>query len=150
MVIHTDLAYHFELINGIQAKILSEQFPRDTVEDRLDIMTFSLHCADICKPARSWFVYRMWIEVMMEEFFLQGKMEKELGIPISAFMDEESTNKERVHLTYIDFIVKESLDILNIISPSLDYENIIQRDLIENLNLNRRNLQKKIDGEVKF
>jgi len=77
-------------------------------------------------------------------------MEKELGIPISAFMDEESTNKERVHLTYIDFIVKESLDILNIISPSLNYENIIQRDLIENLNLNRRNLQKKIDGEVKF
>jgi len=78
MVIHTDLAYHFELINGIQAKILSEQFPRDTVEDRLDIMTFSLHCADICKPARSWFVYRMWIEVMMEEFFLQGKNGKRI------------------------------------------------------------------------
>mmetsp|Transcript_4455 Transcript_4455/g.4293 ORF Transcript_4455/g.4293 Transcript_4455/m.4293 type:complete len:505 (+) Transcript_4455:533-2047(+) len=150
MVIHTDLAYHFEMVNGIQAKILSDQFPKDTVEDRLDIMTFALHCADICKPARSWFIYRMWIDNMMEEFFLQGKMEKELGIPVSAFMDEESTNKERVQLTYIDYIVKESLDILNIISPSPDYENVIQRDLIESLNLNRRNLQKKIDGEVKF
>ena len=84
----------------------------------------------------------------MEEFFSQGDMEKELNIPISSFMDRDNTNKERVQLTYIDFIVRDSIDILNILSPSPDYNNVIQRDLGENLNLNRKTLQKKIEGEV--
>lgn len=155
MVIHTDLAYHFEMMSGIQAKIMSDQaggaFPQDSLEDRMIILTYILHCADISKPARSWYVYRMWIENMMEEFFVQGDMEKELGLPVSPFMDRENTNKERVQITYIDFIVKDSIDILNILSPSPKYDNVIQRDLVENgININKKALQKKLEGEVKF
>ncbi|OMJ67417.1 hypothetical protein SteCoe_35440 [Stentor coeruleus] len=150
MVIRTDLSYHFDLLSSIQGKIYGENFPQDTLEDRLTVMTFTLHCADLSKPARSWIFYRGWIDAMMEEFNMQGKMEKELNIPISPFMDEENTNRERVQLAYIDFIVRDSIDILNILSPNPDYNNIIQRDLGENLNLNRKTLQKKIEGEVKF
>ena len=150
MVIRTDLSYHFDLLSSIQGKIYGESFPQDTLEDRLMLMTFVLHCSDLSKPARSWYIYRSWIENMMEEFSLQGEMEKELNIPISSFMDKDNTNKERVQLAYIDFIVRDSIDILNILSPSPDYSNVIQRDLGENLNLNRKTLQKKIEGEVKF
>lgn len=150
MVLRTDLSYHFDLLSGIQGKIYGESFPQDTLEDRLTVMTFVLHCADLSKPARSWYIYRNWIENMMEEFFLQGDMEKGLNIPVSSFMDRDNTNKERVQLAYIDFIVKDSIDILNILSPSPEYNNVIQRDLGENINLNRKTLQKKIEGEVKF
>ena len=150
MVIRTDLSYHFDLLSSIQGKIYGENFPQDTLEDRLTVMTFALHCSDLSKPARSWYIYRGWIENMMNEFFLQGDMERELAIPISSFMDKENTNNERVQLAYIDFIVKDSIDILNILSPSPEYNNVIQRDLGENINLNRKTLQKKIEGEVKF
>ena len=133
-----------------QAKILGETFPQDTLEDHLLFLTFTLHCADISKPARPLTTYLMWMEYTMEEYFLQGDMEKELGIPVSSFMDRENTNKERVQITYIDFIVRESIDILNILSPG-NFENSIERDLITNgLNNNRKNLQKKIEGEVKI
>ena len=58
MVIRTDLSYHFDLLSNIQGKIYGEGFPKDCLEDRLTVMTFALHCADLSKPARSWYVYR--------------------------------------------------------------------------------------------
>lgn len=150
MVTRTDLSYHFDLLSSIQGKIYGENFPAvGSLDDNLMIMTFTLHCADLSKPARGWIFYRGWIDYMMEEFMAQGAMEKELNIPVSPFMDDENTNKERVQLAYIDFIVRDSIDILNILSPAT-LNNTIQRDLVENLNLNRKALQKKIEGEVNF
>ena len=150
MVLRSDLAYHFELYNVIQTKILSEKFPTSNVEDRVTLLTYTLHCADICKPARPWFVYRQWIENMTEEFFLQGDMEKELGIPVSSFMDRDNTNKERVQLTYIEYVVRESIRVLNILSP-IESEGQIQRDLIDNgITFNIKTINKKLGEEVKF
>lgn len=150
MVTRTDMCYHFDLLSSIQGKIYAENFPGEAnLEDNLMIMTFTLHCADLSKPARNWISYRTWIDNMMEEFTSQGAMEKDLNIPISSFMDEENTNKERVQLAYIDFVVRDSIDILNILSPAT-LSNTIQKDLGENLNLNRKALQKKIEGEVNF
>jgi hypothetical protein len=150
MVTRTDMCYHFDLLSSIQGKIYAENFPGEAnLEDNLMIMTFTLHCADLSKPARNWISYRTWIDNMMEEFTSQGAMEKDLNIPISSFMDEENTNKERVQLAYIDFVVRDSIDILNILSP-VTLSNTIQKDLGENLNLNRKALQKKIEGEVNF
>lgn len=150
MVINTDLAYHFELVTNVQAKMIGENFPQGTLEDHLLFLTFTLHCADLSKPARPLATYLAWMDSMTEEFWLQGDMEKELGIPVSSFMDRDNPNKERQQITYIDFIVRESIDILNLLSPN-EFENAIERDLITNgLNNNRKNLQKKIEGEVKI
>ncbi len=150
MVISTDLAYHFELISNVQSKIMSENFPQDNLEDRLTILTFTLHCADLSKAARPLNTYLSWSEFLINEFYVQGDMEKELGLPISPFNDRDNTNKERVQLSFIDYICKEPLEILNILSPA-EKENRIKKDLIENgIEANRKNLQRKLEGDVKI
>lgn len=77
-------------------------------------------------------------------------MEGELGIPKSSFMDRENTNRDRVQFTYIEYIVKDSIVLLNILSPE-DYVGVIEKDLVQNgLNLNRKTLQKRLEGDPKI
>jgi len=56
-------------------------------------------------------------------------MEGELGIPKSSFMDRENTNRDRVQFTYIEYIVKDSIVLLNILSPE-EYVGVIEKDLV--------------------
>mmetsp|Transcript_34230 Transcript_34230/g.73113 ORF Transcript_34230/g.73113 Transcript_34230/m.73113 type:complete len:100 (-) Transcript_34230:110-409(-) len=46
----------------------------------------------------------------MAEFFLQGDREKELEIPVSAFMDREKTTVVRCQMGFISVLVKPLYD----------------------------------------
>lgn len=149
MVVNSDISQHFEHYTNIQGKIQSDKFPQETMEDRLLLLTFILHCADIAKFARPLSLYLKWSEKLMLEFFQQGETEKELKLPVSAFMDSENTIKERVLISYIEIIAQPTIELLNIISPST-HNDIIKRDMIENgVVVNKKNSQKKIEGDSK-
>ena len=46
------------------------------------------------------YIYEKWIERIMEEFFIQGDKEKEMGMDISAMCDRENVavDKTQVHI----------------------------------------------------
>jgi len=149
MIVSSDMLQHFELYTNIQGKIQSDKFPQETMEDRLLLLTFVLHCADIGKFARPLSLYLKWSEKLMLEFFQQGETEKELKLPVSPFMDSENTIKERVLISYVEVIVQPTIELLNIISPPT-HNDIIKRDMIENgVMVNKKNSQKKIEGDSK-
>lgn len=50
-----------------------------------------LHCADISHPAKEWDLHYRWTSQLLEEFFLQGDMEKKLGLPFSPLCDRNNT-----------------------------------------------------------
>lgn len=50
-----------------------------------------LHCADISHPAKDWNLHYRWTSQLLEEFFLQGDMEKKLGLPFSPLCDRNNT-----------------------------------------------------------
>ncbi|XP_054334954.1 dual specificity calcium/calmodulin-dependent 3',5'-cyclic nucleotide phosphodiesterase 1A isoform X12 [Pongo pygmaeus] len=86
MVLSTDMSGHFQQIKNIRNSL---QQPEGI--DRAKTMSLILHAADISHPAKSWKLHYRWTMALMEEFFLQGDKEAELGLPFSPLCDRKST-----------------------------------------------------------
>ena len=104
-VLNTDISKHFGLITELKTK-LGNNFPTDSMEDRILILSVSLRVADNFKMVRERSTFFKWMENMFDEFFKQGDMEKVLELPISKFMDRENTNKEKAFSNYINVVCK--------------------------------------------
>ncbi|CAK9060722.1 3' [Durusdinium trenchii] len=114
-ILATDMTCHFDLTGelrncmvrnydrisdaGTMGKIDMDE------DDRLIIAKTILHCADISNPSRSWTVAKRWQDLVTEEFFRQGDLEKANGWPCSANMDRETTHQDELSINFIDFIV---------------------------------------------
>ena len=55
------------------------------------MLSLVLHCCDISHPAKRWDLHHRWTTRLLEEFFRQGDMERELGLPFSPLCDRNNT-----------------------------------------------------------
>ena len=104
-VLNTDISKHFSLLTELKTK-LGNNFPTDSIEDRILIVSVSLRVAGAFKVVRDRSTFFKWMENMFEEFFKQGDMEKALELPISKFMDRENTNKEKAFSNYLNVVCR--------------------------------------------
>uniref|UniRef100_A0A2I3S4X6 Phosphodiesterase n=1 Tax=Pan troglodytes TaxID=9598 RepID=A0A2I3S4X6_PANTR len=107
MVLSTDMSGHFQQIKNIRNSL---QQPEGI--DRAKTMSLILHAADISHPAKSWKLHYRWTMALMEEFFLQGDKEAELGLPFSPLCDRKSTMVAQSQIGFIDFIVEPTFSLL--------------------------------------
>uniref|UniRef100_A0A9L0S5G8 Phosphodiesterase n=1 Tax=Equus caballus TaxID=9796 RepID=A0A9L0S5G8_HORSE len=107
MVLSTDMSGHFQQIKNIRNSL---QQPEGI--DRAKTMSLILHAADISHPAKSWQLHYRWTMALMEEFFLQGDKEAELGLPFSPLCDRKSTMVAQSQIGFIDFIVEPTFSLL--------------------------------------
>ena len=63
--------------------------------NRLLVMQAAIKVADLGHAAKPRALHHAWTKAIMEEFFQQGDMEREHGLPVSAFMDREKMQDER-------------------------------------------------------
>jgi len=54
-----------------------------------------VHCADLSNPTKPLYLYRQWTDRIMEEFFLQGDLEREQGLEISPMCDRNNASVEQ-------------------------------------------------------
>ncbi|XP_034350930.1 dual specificity calcium/calmodulin-dependent 3',5'-cyclic nucleotide phosphodiesterase 1A isoform X1 [Arvicanthis niloticus] len=107
MVLATDMSGHFQQIKNIRNSL---QQPEGI--DRAKTMSLILHAADISHPAKTWNLHYRWTMALMEEFFLQGDKEAELGLPFSPLCDRKSTMVAQSQIGFIDFIVEPTFSLL--------------------------------------
>lgn len=93
LILITDMAKHFDFLKSINAD-LDRDGPYDlsVPENRLKIMQLILKCGDISNVARPFELADKWCDVLCEEFFRQGDLEKANG------MEYTSANNDREHL----------------------------------------------------
>ncbi|XP_060033599.1 dual specificity calcium/calmodulin-dependent 3',5'-cyclic nucleotide phosphodiesterase 1A isoform X2 [Erinaceus europaeus] len=123
MVLSTDMSGHFQQIKNIRNSL---QQPEGI--DRAKTMSLILHAADISHPAKTWNLHHRWTMALMEEFFLQGDKEAELGLPFSPLCDRKSTMVAQSQIGFIDFIVEPTFSLLTdstekIIAPLIEETN---------------------------
>jgi hypothetical protein len=92
MILATDIGNHFELVSKFKAKISSNSLNLDNTNDLKLVLSIALKCADINNLTKPNAISRVWTQLIMDEFFIQGDQERERGLPISMFMDRNSTD----------------------------------------------------------
>jgi hypothetical protein len=129
-VIATDMTYHFQL-KGELDDMIKRLFSGPTVpvpdsivdtsfftsrpnlnfdsvvkdKDKDVLMKIVLHIADISNPSKPFDISKAWSDRVIEEFFNQGDLEKEQGLPVSANMDRATTFQDELSINFNDFIV---------------------------------------------
>ncbi|KAJ3080549.1 cAMP-specific 3',5'-cyclic phosphodiesterase 4D, partial [Rhizoclosmatium hyalinum] len=106
LILATDMGKHFEMLSKFKTKIQSSGFRNlDTQENRLMVLEIALKCGDLNNPSRCQEIAVQWAHCIMEEFYRQGDKEKELGFPISNFMDRHNSNVAKCQVGFIDLLV---------------------------------------------
>lgn len=102
MVLATDLAKHFEILTVFKARVYNlADINIELLEDRLLVLKVALKCGDIGHSAKSLYLHEKWTLLVTEEFFIQGDMEKQRGLPVSMFCDRETTNLPKAQAGFI-------------------------------------------------
>jgi len=107
-VLGTDMKHHFEHLTKFKTKMASDSFA-NAANDKKDmrlIMMMAVHCGDTSNPLKPFKTSVEWSMRVMEEFFMQGDKEKELGLPTSPFMDREKTSVAQCQIGFINVLVK--------------------------------------------
>ena len=105
------------------------------------ILDLILHTGDLSNPAKPFIVYKKMVDLLFEEFFAQGDLEKIKGIPITLNCDRTTVSINKAQISFINFIVRPTFNILETIAPEIKpYQN--------NLTLNLKLYEEKYDEEL--
>ena len=75
----------------------------------LQVLQNMVHCADLSNPTKPLELYRHWVDLIMEEFFRQGDLERESNMDISPMCDRHNATIEKSQvITYLCLTLKMS------------------------------------------
>jgi hypothetical protein len=107
MVLATDNSQHFHHLKEFTALLKQNDGDLNYNDPghRRMLLRVALHAADISNPAKPASISHEWTARVMEEFFAQGDRERELKLPVSPFMDRETTSIGKCQRGFIEFLV---------------------------------------------
>lgn len=114
MILDTDLAKHFDQVKKFREKNLESEKDSEerTPEQRQDILSFMLKLSDIGGSTKPFALHAQWATRIQSEFFLQGDLEREVGLPCSPFCDRQVQKVAESQQGFYTYIVKPLYDCL--------------------------------------
>ena len=135
MILATDMGKHFELLGQFKAKYLNiDLHDLSLNEIRLDLFKLMIKAADIGHAAKNIELHERWCNLVIQEFYEQGDLEKSLGIPISMYCDRDNTDISKSQAGFIKNIVHPLYVSLNLVLTSQQ----IEENCIQQLKLNQK------------
>ena len=114
LILATNLTDHFSFIKAFGVAMNNQSVI--TEENKHFVMQAMIKCADVSNPVKPFHIYAHWVSRILEEFFLQGDIEKTLGMTVSRFMDRENPEVPQCQIGFIDFIVFPMYRAVSVIS----------------------------------
>jgi len=75
------------------------------VDVRKLLKRVTLRLCDVAQPLKNIDIFDHWANLQMEEFFLQGDRELEMGIPVQPLNDRDRVNQAYTQVLFIEFLV---------------------------------------------
>ncbi|PRP75427.1 high affinity cGMP-specific 3',5'-cyclic phosphodiesterase 9A-like [Planoprotostelium fungivorum] len=108
LILATDLSLHGVILKtlGERKKALHKYWKNNdsnmSAEDKKVVMCGLIKCADLSNEIRTQQIGQRWAKLVLEEFFLQSDKEKEMGLPVTAFMDRDKIIVAREQINFIE------------------------------------------------
>lgn len=166
-IIATDMANHqkvltatktktelYNIVNGknFEQLVTDEETSNNLVklfDTQQCILNMILHTADISNPGKPSNISEQWTKKVYGEFFMQGDLEKQKGLPISNFCDRNTINVNKAMVGFITFVVAPTIDALvNIIPEVSDYSHYCKSNLRKHQLGAKKDERKEL--EIKF
>lgn len=116
MVLSTDMALHFaktgDFAQHASKNGMSVDRWHEDENSMFALRSMVLHTADISNQAKNQQIAYSWALRVLQEFFLQGDLEKAAGLPISPLCDRATLDISGSQVGFIGFIVKPSFEML--------------------------------------
>ena len=147
-ILATDMFYHKKVMSLIQTKL--PQIKNDKFEfisedkesiksEQQCILDYFIHSADLAHNTKLFNISLKWVELLSEEFWLQGDKEKSMGLTVSFLCDRKNTNVPSSQVNFIRGFILPTFEVLINIFPTLNYT-------VENANNNINEWQKLVDA----
>jgi GAF domain-containing protein len=142
IILSTDMAHHFEMVKRSSAALDSGTFDMKNPEFRLLGLQLIMKCGDISNVSRPFELADKWCDILNEEFFRQGDLEKETGIGLtSPLNDREKSNKPKSQIGFYNFICLPLYTVLARLFPPLQ----VQADAVKS---NLEKWKELVDAQV--
>jgi hypothetical protein len=102
----------FELLSGNE---------KTKFEEQQSLFDFMLHSADLAHNCKQFNISLKWVELLSEEFWLQGDKEKSMNLPVSFLCDRDSYDIPKSQIGFIQGFVIPTYETLVNAFPTLDY-----------------------------
>ena len=138
-ILSTDMANHGKVMSLIKSKV--DVYKLNLEEDKLNnkkfvllsgnekskfdeqqsLLDFLIHSADLAHNTKAFNISLKWVELLSEEFWLQGDKEKASGLPISFLCDRTKYDIPSSQVGFIKGFVITTYDCLVTMFPTLQY-----------------------------
>lgn len=141
MILATDMARHFEIVDNFRQKYAGRTLPFPKFEDRLALFRMCVKCADIAHAGKTEALHEKWTMQVVQEFFHQGDLERQQQLPISPFCDRLTADLPKDQKGFIQGVVKPLFLATNAVIQST----IIEVTIINQLDVNIEHWKRKAE-----
>ena len=141
LVLATDNAKHTTVMSTMKLHVAAfkDKPNKDhiAINKRIELLKGAIHTADLTNPTKPLVHYQNWVNRIMEEFWRQGDLEREEGLPISPMCDRDNTNVCKAQMGFIDYVAKPMWSIWSdLVSP---HANVMMSNMKDNRKFYARN-----------
>lgn len=104
LILATDMGQHAKYMEKFKECISSGLDLRDEKHKMLTLC-IAIKCADISNGCRPWNVCNQWANKIIEEFFRQGDVEKDMSLVVSFLCDRETIKIPESQTNFINFVL---------------------------------------------
>jgi hypothetical protein len=147
-ILATDMSLHFVLVGQFEAMVKEKSFNKKNPDHHKLIANMLLKCADISNVVKVFPIAKHWADVLCEEFFTQGDVEKAKGLEVSPLMDRATVVTPQMQLGFINSICIPVFTLLTSFMPSHNHllvtlkYNVAEWNKILQRAMNEKNPQK--------
>jgi hypothetical protein len=150
MVLKLDITRHFPQLGELSTKLSTDQnFPNDNPADRASMNAFVLRAANLAWCARPVMTFQKWSERHIEELFLQGDLEKQVGVLVSTFCDRDVVQPDKVELAILMIMTTPFLSAFALVFDNKNWPGAkdLQKEVVGECEANRVHLHAKLTKE---
>ena len=106
--------------NNIKFELLSKN-PKTQFEEQQSLLDFFIHSADLAHNTKLFKISIQWVELLSNEFWLQGDKEKNMNLPVSFLCDRIGCNIPNSQIGFIKGFILPTFEVLIMMFPTLNY-----------------------------